>query len=97
MQKQCIWVQNLKQGKDSAHTVEIGLNLETKDSDQPPEVDFNQEGVIMNQDQGMIDSKLQREEKSQTVMIDRGRPQDQQFFQGVLCVGVITVLRIRRS
>ena len=75
-QKQCIWFQNLKLGKGVAHTAETGLHLETIDSNQPPEADLNQEGVIMNQDQGMIDSKLQREEKSQTIVIDLAHPQD---------------------
>ena len=75
LQRQCTWVQNLKQEKDTALIAETDLKVEIRDNGKTQEADLNQEEVTMNLDRDMIGSRLQIGEKSQTVVIDHGRPQ----------------------
>ena len=94
--KLCIWVPNQKLEKGITHIVKTDLNLEIRDNDQTQEIGMSLEKVMKRQDQDMIDSKLQKGENSQTIMIDCGHPQNFHVLQDALCISLKHVHRIRK-
>ena len=74
--KKCTWVLSWRQERDIDHTAKTDLNLEIKDRDLVREIGMSLGENMKKTDQDTIDSRHLRGEASQTVVINRGHPQD---------------------